>query len=161
LALSSILRVRSAWLILAATCLCAGCEPSANPRKLAASASLDVFAVSATEVPDSRATIDPETGATIYLVVPAVLESADVQSVERSDNSQDLPTLIFTLTPDGGKKLAVATTPATGQQLAVVVNGKVMSVVSVRSPLGGDKFEISGGQFQKNSEAVFKALTTD
>ena len=148
-------------MVLAATCLCAGCEPSTKPRKLAASASLDVFAVSATEVPDSRATIDPETGGTIYLIVPAVVELADVQTIQRSGNFSDDHSLTIRLTPDGAKKLAAATTPATGQQLAVVINGQVIAIPRVMSPLTGGAFVISGSEIRKHREEIFEALTTE
>jgi preprotein translocase subunit SecD len=144
--------------VAAATCFLGGCDTRNSPRTLSPAAALDVRLVSATNVANSQQATDPNSGATIYLIAPPVIASADVATLQRSEESPGLPSLTVNLTPAGGRKMAAATTPATGQELAVIVNGEVIWVAAVRSPVSNG-FRISGGTVQKHREQIFEDLT--
>jgi preprotein translocase subunit SecD len=119
---------------------------------------LEVCAASPTNSPGSRAATDPGTGAPVYLTQPPIVSTADVASVSQSSGNSGFPSLAVKLTPAGGLKMTAATTPASGQQVAIVANGKVIGVMNVRSPIG-DAFVIEGGALQRDHEAIFRALT--
>ncbi len=131
-----------------------------RPRALAKSAVLEVYLVSPSSAANTRAAVDPQTGTQVYLVVPPVIASADVATIQRSEDSPARLSMTVNLTPPGAQKLSVATTPAVGQPLAIVVNGKVMKVGKVRSTLS-KSFVISGGSIQKDREEIFEALTEE
>jgi preprotein translocase subunit SecD len=143
--------------ILLLILICASCQKSA-PHIPTKSASLEVYRVSPTNTANSLASVDPNTGSQIYLLLPAVTTSADVATVRRSGNADETPSLTVNLTPQGAQKLSAATTGAQGQQMAIVVNGKVISVAKVLSPLSS-AFNISGGPIQQNREDIFEVLT--
>lgn len=128
------------------------------PRPLAKAATLDLYVVSAMNTPGSKAATDPDTNAQIFLTTPAIISSADVVTIQRSENSPEMPSLTVNLSPAGATKLAAATAKPTGMQLAIVVNGTVLATPKVRVPMSSS-FQISGGQLTKNREEVFTALT--
>jgi preprotein translocase subunit SecD len=123
-------------LALASTLLfmCVSCQKN-SPHVLAKSASLEVYRVSSTNTANSLASVDPKTGSQIYLLLPPVTTFADVATVRRAGNADERPSLTVNLTPQGARKLSAATTGAQGQQMAIVVNGKVISVAKVLAPL--------------------------
>lgn len=138
---------------------CSSCQRNA-PHALAKSAMLEVYRVSPNNTANSRGAVDPKSGLQIFLSLPPVITSADVATVQRSEDSQDQSSLTVHLTPQGAQKLSAATTPAQGQELAIVVNGIVSSVAKVRSPLSKG-FNISGGTLHKDREEIFAALTEE
>jgi preprotein translocase subunit SecD len=86
--------------------------------------------------------------------------AADVATVGRSDRDPGIPSLAVQLTPAGGAKMTAATTPANGQQVAIVANGKVIGVMKVRTPIAG-AFVVEGGSIHTDREAIFRALTEE
>lgn len=128
------------------------------PHALAKSARLEVCNVSSNSGPGFKSAIDPQSGSPIYLALPPLITSADVATIQRSDEASGSPSLSVQLTPTGAQKLSAATTPAQGQQLAIVVNGQVISVAQVLSPLSNG-FRIAGGAIQKDREEIFSVLT--
>jgi preprotein translocase subunit SecD len=144
----------------AVVCSSSGCESRSASKALGSAATLELQLVSTTNVPNSRQATDLNSDATIYLTSPAVITSADVATVQRSEDSQQRPSLTVNLTPTGAQKLVTATTPATGQKLAVVANGEVISVATVYSPLS-NSVQISGGPVQQDRERIFESLTKD
>jgi preprotein translocase subunit SecD len=137
--------------------LCTSCQRNA-PRALAKSAVLEVYLLASSNSANSRAAVDPGTGAQIYLTLPPVITSADIATVQRAEDSSKQQSLIVKLTPPGAEKLSAATTPAVGQQVAFVVNGSVAAVAKVFSPLSNN-FSISGGSISKDREEIFATLT--
>ncbi len=140
------------------SCLVTGCEQKSAPKKLATGAMLDICLVSTGNVPNGRMATDLNSGATINLTMPPVITSVDIDTVQRSDDSAQYPSLTVNLTPSGATKLAAATTPAAGQKLAVIANGKVIAVAPVYSPLS-KSFQVSGGPIQRDREEIFDTLT--
>jgi preprotein translocase subunit SecD len=128
------------------------------PQPLTPAATLEVFAASPNSTAGSRQVSDPNTGTPIFLMLPPIVTAADVATVSRLDEYGGNASLTVQLTPVGGAKMTAATTPANGQQVAVVVNGKAVGVMKVHAPIGA-AFVVAGGDIQKNREAIFSALT--
>lgn len=150
--MSRILLAIDAGLIFAS---CSGCDLWQQPRALSTAASFQVHNVSATQTPQSFAQLDPSNGATVYLATPPILQTADVSTVDKATDSNGSVSLRVNLTAAGAKKLRAATTPATGQRLALIVNGQLIAMPSVRSTLS-DSVELSG---VSNGDQVYQSLT--
>lgn len=135
----------------------AGCDAKRySPTPLTTTGTIDVYAVSASQVPGARKATDPESKASIFLVTPAIISTADVATVQRTKGSPE--SLTVNLTPAGASKLAAATSKLAGMQVAFVVNGTVVSAPKVMSPLSSG-FRITSDVIAKNSEQIFAALT--
>ncbi len=93
-------------------------------------------------------------------MLPPIITSTDVATVQRAEDPNEKSSLTVHLTLQGTQKLSAATTPALGQQLAIVVNGHVTAVAKVMSPLSSS-FNISGGSIYKDREEIFTALTEE
>lgn len=119
---------------------------------------LEVYLVSRTSVANSRATVDPGSGSQVFIIEPPVVSSSDVATIQRAAQPNDQMSLTVHLTTGGARKLSAATTPVTGQELAILVNGRVASVAKVVSPISSD-FSVSGGVIGKDREDIFTALT--
>jgi preprotein translocase subunit SecD len=138
-----------------------GCDTLSRknaPRPLAKNATLELYAVSATGAANTKTVTDPDTGAAVYLATPAIITSTDVATIQRSEDSPDLPSLTVHLTPTGATKLAAATASPNGMRLAFVLNGTVVSIPRVLSPMSSG-FRVEGGAMAKNLDSLFDALT--
>jgi|GEM_PF-3139783 len=147
-------------LVAAAACCVVGCAPRNAPRPLGAGATLEVRLVSLTSVPHAQEAIDPRSGKTVWLTSRPVITATDIATVQRSDAPSPSLALLFNLTPAGAKKLAAATTPPTGKSLAVIANGRVISIAPLHAPITGG-FEISGGPIQHERDLIFDGLTRE
>ena len=145
---------------MAIVCM-SGCGEFPNaPRPLAKTATLDLYVASGSPTPNSINAIDLGNNSPIFLVTPAIISAADIASIQRSENSPDMPSLTVTLTPPGAKKLAAATAIPAGRQLAIVFNGTVVAVPKLLSPLS-NVFVVTGGEIAKNREKFIEALTKE
>jgi hypothetical protein len=136
-----------------------GCEAlKAPPQPLSKGATFDMFVVSPTSVPGCKQMTDPATKTELYLVVPSIVVTADVETVQRFEDPYAGAAIEFNLTADGAKKLAAATAaPAPGMRMATVVNGAIANVATVTFPLTGG-FAISGVNGEQR-EKLFAELT--
>jgi preprotein translocase subunit SecD len=136
---------------------CASCGRK-SPRPLIPGSVVDVYVVAPGPSVNTMELNDADGVKTIDVTTPSVLSAADFATVNCTNEPQQ-PGLNFKLTPQGAKKLAAATTPATGQKLALVVNGRTIGVAKAHVTLS-ESFNISGGPIYKDQEAIFDALTT-
>ena len=143
-----------ALVLLAAWLVSCTPDPGLPPRPLGKTATLEVFAVSATNVPGAWAVTEPGTKTTIYLRVPPIIAAADIATVQGLETELKVD-LVLTLTTVGASKLTAATTPATGQKLAIVANGRVIVVAPVRNPLS-NQFTVAGF---RDGETLYQSLT--
>lgn len=149
--------MRSLRLACAVIVCVAGCDAKRySPTPLITTATIDVYAVSASPVPGAKKATDPETTTPIFLVTPAIISTADVATVQRTKGSPE--SLTVNLTPAGASKLTAATSKPAGMQAAFVVNGTVLSAPKVMSPLSSG-FRITSNVIANNSEQIFSALT--
>lgn len=127
------------------------------PQPLSKSATLEVYLVSRSNAANSRAVFDPGNGTQVFLILPPVIASADVATVQRAVDPNEKMSLTVRLTTGGSQKLSAATTPPAGKELAILVNGQVASVAKVVSPISTG-FSVSGGLIGKDRDKIFAAL---
>jgi hypothetical protein len=89
------------------------------PKPLAKRATLEVYQVSRTTTPNSKAAIDSESGSQIFLLLPPLITTADVATVQLGDDAHDEQALTINFKPKGAQNLLAATTPAKLQELAI------------------------------------------
>lgn len=139
--------------------LLTGCDSMVDrSRLLSKTATLDLYIVSPTQTPDSLEVTDPATNATLFLLRPAVITAADVDTVQLTETDGQPPSLSVTLTPAGATKLAAATANPTGMQLAFLINGEVISTPKLISPLSA-AFNVTGEPIAKNGQQLFESIT--
>lgn len=144
-------------LVLVLLLIGTSCQRNA-PRPLSKLATLEVYLVSRSNTPNARAVFDPQGGAQVFLILPPVITSADVATVQRAADPNEKMSLTVHLTTGGSQKLSAVTMPPAGKELAILVNGQVASVAKVVSPISTD-FSVSGGFIGKDREKIFAALT--
>jgi preprotein translocase subunit SecD len=64
----------------------------------------------------------------------------------------------FKLTPDATKRFAVATSAAAGKQLALIINGQVVSAPVVEEPIRHGYVTITGGYEEEEAKALAAQL---
>ncbi|HEY4263617.1 MAG TPA: hypothetical protein VGM98_25865 [Schlesneria sp.] len=134
--------------------LLVGCDAFGNgPKPLSKTAALDVYLVSPTQTPTAKVVVQAGTQNSVYLVTPPFISSVDVESVQRSKDSNQSPSLSVKLTPAGTTKMANATANAVGTPVAFLVNGSLVFMPTVREPLAG-QFVITGA-----GDRLFEQLT--
>lgn len=87
------------------------------------------------------------TGSTESIPVePAILlEDKDIQSAKAFISPEGEPSILFTLTDAGRERWSALTTKYTGKQVALFLQGKLVSAPSIQKPITGKTIEISGG----------------
>ena len=148
------------WIWLAAIVCLVGCSGTNQPRPLSKTATLELYVVAAMPTTKTKQTIDPATGAPLYLMMPAIISAADVATIQRSDDSQSTSSLAVNLTPAGAKKLAVATAAPAGMRIAFVVNGRVVSTPKLQTQIS-NAFVITGNDDLQSREHIYAALTRE
>jgi preprotein translocase subunit SecD len=126
-----------------------------GPKPLSKTAALDVYLVSPTKTPTAKVVVQPGNQSPVYLVTPPFISAVDVESVQRSRDSNQSPSLSVKLTPAGTTKMANATANAVGTQVAFLVNGSLVFMPTVREPIAG-QFVITG---TNDTEGLFEQLT--
>ena len=149
------------WLLMASTL--AGCgwiDLPGSPQPLGKGTSLELFSVSSTNVAGTRAAAGPDAGSTIYLIQPPIIVSSEVETVQLRKSTPSMPELVVNLTPAGAKKMSAATTPPKRQQLALVVNGKVLAAPTVMATIS-DSLILGGMLTDKDCDEFFDSLTAE
>ncbi len=88
--------------------------------------------------------------------IPAV-SGRELRSAEPGQNQQGQPSVNFTLTREGGNRFYAFTSAHVNDFLAVVLDGKVREVASIREPIR-DRGEISGGMTEQQSKDLAMIL---
>lgn len=137
----------------------AGCGAwNSSPQPLAASAKFGLFALSPVKTADMKQATDPSSGKPIFLVTPPIVSAADMAAVEQSTGADGQPALTVYMTPAGAKTLAAATAKLQGQQIALVINNKVIATPKLIAPLS-ESFQITGQFSREEGEQLFTSLT--
>ena len=97
-------------------------------------------------------------GQTLYLSPDALLTGRDVKSAKLLKTSDGLPAVGVTFTKSGKEKLARFTTEHNGQFLAIVVDGLVSNVSSIRTPITDGNMLIGGQMTHEQAVALAEAL---
>ena len=132
-----------------AVLLVPGCwsAPTATPVAVPAGVTIEIYATAAKAGPNTTPDVDPTTKATIHLITPPVIATTDIATVAKSEMavetiggappSDPVPSLEIVFTPAGAQKMKAATTTPTSTNLAIVVNGVVVSVPKIVTPIHG------------------------
>lgn len=143
-----------------------GCapRPTATPVPVPAGTTIEIYSTAAAAGPNTKAGVDPSTNAVINLVTPPVITTVDIATVARSEMEIEtvgnaappysVPSLEIVLNAAGTKKMLAATTAPTSPNLAVVVNGVVISVPNIVTPINRS-FRVTGDH---GSAAYLNAL---
>ncbi|TWU17784.1 preprotein translocase subunit SecD [Novipirellula galeiformis] len=150
--------------------LLAGCEPgtTAIPGPVPPGVIIEIYAVAAVEGLGTKAAVDPTTKATINLVGPPVVQTSDIATVAKSmieietvggvEPAESVPALEIVLNPAGTKKMLAATTSPNSSTLAVLVDGQVVSVPQIFSPINGS-FRVTGDHRDPSFLNAISAVT--
>ncbi len=134
-------------------------EPNMGPLPISKSVRFEVFKVAPSGGTNGPTFADPETGAVLHTLNPAILTSADVETVQLEEYVGLW--LSFVLTPTGANKLLKATQVAPGARLVAVVDGQVLSAPKIVEPIWGGKFRMSGGNIDAGGYELFRIMTTE
>ncbi len=133
----------------------AGCFQAqpAPPVFVPPRAAIEIYATSPNPGPNTKSEIGPTSGSTINLVSPPIITNSDIAGVARSlmvvetvggtSRSQSIPTLEVKLNATGTPKMLTATTNPASPTIAVAVNGAVLAVPNILTPINGS-FRITG-----------------
>ena len=154
--------------LLSMAMLLTGCESPTAPAKLPVGAKFEIFTIAATDGPNTTQGVDPTTNAPLFLQSPPIVTTTDIDTVAGtvsyvtnaagSRTEVNIPCLDIKLTTQGAAKMATATKTPTGNPIAVVVNGKVISTPQLNSQIHGS-FQISGNPNDQNFKSAVDALT--
>lgn len=94
-----------------------------------------------------------------YILGPVVIDGADVvRAVAVPPNGFAEWHVNFKLTPDATKRFAEATTAAVGEQLALIIDGQVVSAPTVEQPIFHGSVAITGGYDEEEAKALAAQL---
>ena len=134
-------------------------EPNMGPLSISKSVRFEVFKVASAAGTNRPTFTDPDTGAVLHALNPAVLTSADVATVQLEEDVG--LSLSFVLTPTGANKLLKATQVAPGARLVAVVDGQVISAPKIIQPIWGGRFQMSGGKIHADGYELFRVMTSE
>ncbi len=84
----------------------------------------------------------------IYVESKPRFTSADIESAQHVPDQQGLPSVAVTLTEKAGQRMLALTKQATGQRMAVIINGKVLTAPVIHGSFG-QSFYVSGGNMSR------------
>lgn len=97
-------------------------------------------------------------GQPVYLAPQALLVVEEAATVAPADNGDGQPALDLRF-PGHGQRLTQATAQNVGKPIALLADGRVLTVATLMSPLPGDSLRISGLQDAQEQQRVFALLT--
>ncbi len=139
------------------TAIALGCNAQNPAVKLAPTARIEIFSISGVSGDNTKETVNPYSGETIFLVQPPIITNVDVDTVAtirenmRDENGNPIQgdkALQINLTPSGAAKLREVSINQVGKQLAFVVNGMVFSTPTILAPID-TSLVISGKEIDK------------
>lgn len=97
-------------------------------------------------------------GRPVYLAAAPMLRVDRAATVKQAEGGDDRPALDLRF-PGHGAQLTRATEQNVGKPVALLADGKVLTVATIMSPLPGDNVQISGLQDVQEQQRVFALLT--
>ena len=132
-------------------CFC-GCAEQARQTKLTPGTTFEIYTVAAQQGPNTKPLKDPNSGLTLNLVTPPVITAGNVNAAIVTTDDNDIVMLDVNVDHLGAAKLQAATAIA-GNQVAIVVNGKIASAPVVQSPIGSH-FRVTGAYSRSDWENI-------
>ena len=158
---------RMALGMMVAVCMCAtsGCQFDNMPAGAGANGDANASAVEASiewrlasYAPHAGYTEADYRGRPVYLAAEPMLRVGRAATVRLAEGSDDRPALDLRF-PGHGAQLTRATEQNVGKPVALLADGKVLTVATIMSPLPGDSIQISGLQDAQEQQRVFALLT--
>ncbi len=112
-------------------------------------ANFEVHAVTDRPGPHARSYLGVQMAAdgkpeSVLLVDPPLLDGKAIRFVSLDYDAEDHPTILITLTADGGKRFEQITKDMIGKQLGLVIGGQLYSEPRIMETIHGGKIAISG-----------------
>ncbi len=117
-----------------------------------------MYLVSDVESPGAQRLIDPDSGATLYLIPPPLLAASDVATVGLEKTDHNRTSLTVQMTPAGAARSEAASSAAVGKRIALLANGQLIVLTTLQEPFAAS-FVISSSRLQREGARVFDALT--
>lgn len=108
---------------------------------------IEIYEVVPTQANNTKPAAEPVTGNPIHLLTPPLIVTSDIDTIGLDVNRDqpDQPMLMINLTTGGAQKMLAATTNPTASHLALIVNGQVVSVPKIVTPIQGSMVVTGGG----------------
>ncbi len=139
-----------------------GCNfsDSTNPIPVPNGVVIEIYEVAAAQGNNTKPATDPASGVAIHLLTPPVIATTDVATIAQEENTDqpDHPMLKIDLTPAGGQKMLSATSNPTASSLALVINGKVITVPRIMVPIQ-DSMVVTGDKNDPNFQMARKIFS--
>ncbi|MBB5943833.1 MULTISPECIES: SecDF P1 head subdomain-containing protein [Xanthomonas] len=97
-------------------------------------------------------------GQPVYLAPQPLLVVENAATVAPADNGDGQPALDLRF-PGHGQRLTQATEQNVGKPIALLADGRVLTVATIMAPLPGDSLRISGLQDVQEQQRAFALLT--
>lgn len=112
-----------------------GCVDEPNQTKLKPGTTFELHAVAAQADGTTKPLTDPDSGAVLNLVDPPIITAVNVANATITLDEYGTKALSVNVDEPGAAKLQAATA-APGNQVALVVNGKIASAPVIRAQIG-------------------------
>lgn len=126
-----------------------GCYFSSSPKliQVPKGAVIEIYEVVPTPANNTKPAADPATGKPIHLLTPPLIAIGDIDTIgfDANRDQPGQPMLLINLTTGGAQKMLAATTNPTATHLALIVNGQVVSVPKIVTPIQGSMVVTGGG----------------
>lgn len=131
----------------------AGCAEIRNPLTLKPGVAFDLHAV-AEEPGDNTKAIADSSGTPLQLIVPPIITASNVREVTVSTDRNGTVALNVSVDAAGAAMLRAATTNP-GSQVALVVDGEIVSAPVIHSQIS-DEFQIAGPYSESDWEKLIE-----
>ena len=116
------------------------------------------FRIAETTASDGLSKHDvPGNGGTVFVTDRAIVTGDDIEKVSFFDDEAGNPAIGFELTAEGSTKLWSATSANVGKQLAVMLDGEVVSAPKIYTGIR-DKGRITGKFNDEDLTRIFRAI---
>lgn len=156
------MNLKTTPLLLLPLLMSCGCwQTTPPPVSVPQGVKVELYEVASPSDTNIIAAVHPDTGAKVPLKAIPLIKTAEVDTVQRippDANNPNAPpgtTLGINLNITGTSKMRAATANAAGQEIALVVDGKIVAVAQIRSQLT-DRIVVTGGSgnFEKQIEVL-------
>jgi preprotein translocase subunit SecD len=97
-------------------------------------------------------------GTVTYELGPVVVDGADIAEVKDLHNAAVGWSVVVDLTPEGSNALEATTRKSVGDQIAILVDGRVVSAPTVQAPIGVGTVVVAGGLSQAEAKTLAERL---
>ena len=126
---------------------CLGCADKAVQTTLKPDTTFAIHTVAAEQGEDTKSLTDPDSGDVLNLAASPVITATNVLTATVTSDGNGSACLEVTVDEPGAAQLRTVTA-VSGKQIAIVVNGRIASAPTIRTPID-NAFQLSGGAFTR------------